>query len=38
MAPELLTSDICNKEADIWALGCILYEIMFKKSPFFDNS
>ena len=38
MAPELLSSDICNKEADIWALGCIFYEMVFKKSPFFDNS
>ena len=23
---------------DIWAFGCILYEMVFKKSPFFDHS
>jgi 3-phosphoinositide dependent protein kinase-1 len=38
MAPELLSNDICGKEADIWAFGCILYEVIFKKSPFFDTS
>ena len=38
MAPELLTEDRCGKEADIWAFGCILYEMIFKKSPFFDHS
>lgn len=38
MAPELLANDLCGKEADIWAFGCILYEMIFKKSPFFDNS
>lgn len=38
MAPELLSNDICGKEADIWAFGCILFELIFKKSPFFDTS
>lgn len=38
MAPELLAEDVCEKEADIWAFGCILYEMIFKKSPFFDIS
>lgn len=38
MAPELLAEDVCGKEADIWAFGCILYEMIFKKSPFFDTS
>jgi serine/threonine protein kinase len=38
MAPELLSKDVCGKEADIWAFGCILFEMLFKKSPFFDNS
>ena len=38
MAPELLSDDICGKEADIWGFGCILYEMVFRRSPFFDSS
>lgn len=35
-APELLTENggKMNKKTDIWALGCILYELMFRKKAF----
>jgi len=35
-APELLLTDggEMNKKTDIWALGCILYELMFRKKAF----
>ena len=38
MAPELLNEDKCGPESDLWALGCIFYEMLHKKSPFFDES
>ncbi len=38
MAPELLSEDKCGPESDLWALGCIFYELLHKKSPFFDES
>jgi cyclin G-associated kinase len=27
-----------NKAADIWALGCILYALCYKKHPFEDSA
>ena len=27
-----------NRAADIWALGCILYSLCFKKHPFEDSA
>jgi len=34
VSPELLEHSICNKEADLWALGCILYKLFTNKTPF----
>jgi serine/threonine kinase 16 len=36
-APELFSpkvGTVINEKADIWALGCILYAMMFNKGPF----
>jgi serine/threonine protein kinase len=35
-APELLAEDNPNytNKVDIWAIGCILYELIFRKKPF----
>ena len=38
MAPELLSDDICGMEADIWAFGCIIYELVYGKTPFHDQN
>ncbi|KAI9280470.1 kinase-like domain-containing protein [Sporodiniella umbellata] len=32
--PELLLSEPVSKEADFWAFGCILYQMLAGKSPF----
>jgi len=32
MAPEALNGDFGQK-ADIWALGILMYELMFKENP-----
>ena len=41
MAPEMvvLNKDIGYDEAiDMWAIGCVTYELIFGISPFFDNT
>jgi serine/threonine protein kinase len=38
MAPELLEEDFCGPESDIWALGCIIYELINLKPPFYDEN
>ena len=38
MAPELLAEDVCGMEADIWAFGCIVYELVAGKAPFHDEN
>jgi serine/threonine protein kinase len=35
-APELLNPGVYNEKVDIWALGCILYELV-KQLPIFDS-
>lgn len=34
VSPELLRSDPVSKEADMWALGCVIYQMLSGKSPF----
>lgn len=32
--PELLKENICGFETDIWAIGCILYQLFYGNPPF----
>lgn len=34
VSPELLKSDPVSKEADMWAFGCVIYQMLSGKSPF----
>lgn len=34
ISPELLEGKYCNKACDIWAFGCILYQMIAGKPPF----
>ena len=34
VSPELLKSDPVSKEADFWAFGCVVYQMLSGKSPF----
>ncbi|OWB69343.1 hypothetical protein B5S33_g3004 [[Candida] boidinii] len=34
VSPELLNDKYCGKPADIWAFGCILYQMIAGKPPF----
>ena len=38
MAPEVIKGDRYTFSADIWSLGCILYELYIGYSPFWSNS
>jgi serine/threonine protein kinase len=37
IAPETLLDGEKNKEADIWALGIILYEMIYGIPPFYNE-
>uniref|UniRef100_A0A3B4EAU1 Protein kinase domain-containing protein n=1 Tax=Pygocentrus nattereri TaxID=42514 RepID=A0A3B4EAU1_PYGNA len=37
-APEVLRGDNTSVSSDLWALGCILYEMFAGKPPFFSES
>lgn len=34
MAPELLANQLYDKKVDIWAIGILLYELLFKAYPY----
>ena len=34
MAPELISKFSYNEKVDIWAFGCIIYELICGKAPF----
>ncbi|CEI87079.1 Putative AGC/PDK1 protein kinase [Rhizopus microsporus] len=34
VSPELLSSEPVSKEADYWAFGCVIYQMLSGKSPF----
>ena len=34
MSPEVIHDQLYNEKADIWALGCILYEMILGKRAF----
>ena len=37
MSPEKLRGDRCTNKADVYALGLVLYEVMFGKHPFVEK-
>ena len=38
MAPEVLKNEPYNLKADVWSLGCIFYELLLKKLPYYEKS
>lgn len=38
MSPELVEEKPYDHTADLWALGCILYELNTGQPPFYTNS
>jgi hypothetical protein len=37
-SPEILQSQPYGEKADIWAMGCVLYQMATLKPPFFSNN
>lgn len=38
MSIQILKGMPYSSKCDIWALGCIFYEMLFAKTPWFGNS
>ena len=38
MPPEVVKGNAYDKKADIWSLGCVLYEMCMFKRPFQDST
>lgn len=38
LSPELVQNENYNEKADVWAAGCILYEMAALKSPFHSHN
>lgn len=38
VSPELLSEKYCGKAADVWAFGCIVYQMIAGKPPFKANN
>ncbi|CAD8113908.1 unnamed protein product [Paramecium primaurelia] len=38
VSPELLEDDVCGPQADLWALGCIIYKMFTGITPFCDQT
>jgi len=36
--PQIVQNQTYNEKADIWSLGCIIYEMMALKTPFSGNN
>jgi serine/threonine protein kinase len=36
VAPEVLKKETYGKTIDIWAFGCLIYEMQVGASPFYD--
>ena len=34
MCPEMINGKGHNKKIDIWAVGCMIFELLFGKPPF----
>jgi len=34
MAPEILTGHDYSMKADLWSLGCVLYEMLYGECPY----
>lgn len=37
ISPELLEENYCPPSADLWALGCIIYQMYYLETPFKDS-
>ena len=38
MAPEILRERLYDNKCDIYSLGCLLFELLFARCPYEDNS
>ena len=37
ISPEMLTDNVAAPASDLWALGCIIYQMRFGTTPFHAN-